>query len=81
MRNVKKINVNSPPRCPAEDNVDVPYKLITDVDYVGRGFGGWGDMVITLKDGSKTELRSVEKYKEVGLSHTTYQQLYVFIRP
>ena len=50
---------------PAENRVDVAYPEITDVIVVGRGVGLWGDMVITLRDGSKVELRSVEKFMEI----------------
>ena len=28
---------------------------------IGRGVGAWGDMVITLNDGSKIEMRSLPK--------------------
>merc|ERR1711924_341890 len=31
----------------------------------GRGFGAWGDMVVKLKDGSKIEIRSIDKWQEV----------------
>eukprot|EP00232_Nephroselmis_pyriformis_P022668 CAMPEP_0182859022 /NCGR_PEP_ID=MMETSP0034_2-20130328/4027_1 /TAXON_ID=156128 /ORGANISM="Nephroselmis pyriformis, Strain CCMP717" /LENGTH=249 /DNA_ID=CAMNT_0024990539 /DNA_START=66 /DNA_END=815 /DNA_ORIENTATION=+ len=48
-----------------ENRVDVAYPEITDVIVVGRGVGLWGDMVITLRDGSKVELRSVEKFMEI----------------
>ena len=31
---------------------------------VPRGFGAWGDMVLTLKDGSRLELKSLPKFRE-----------------
>ena len=33
-----------------------------DVKTVGRGIGLWGDMVVTLKNSDKIELRSLPKY-------------------
>lgn len=32
---------------------------------VGRALGAWGDMVVTLRNGDKVELRSLERYKEL----------------
>lgn len=32
---------------------------------VPRGIGLWGDMVITLRDGQKAELRALERFKEL----------------
>eukprot|EP00854_Cymbomonas_tetramitiformis_P019457 gene19457-23265_t len=34
--------------------------LVKDVISIGRGVGLWGDMVITLQNGEKLELRSLE---------------------
>lgn len=48
-----------------QDNIDVPYKSIVDVVCIGRGIGLWGDMVLTLKDGTKTELRSIPQHREI----------------
>ena len=36
-----------------------------DVVALGRGLGFWGDMVINLKDGSKVEIRSIDKWQEI----------------
>jgi hypothetical protein len=47
------------------DQVDLIYSEISDIISVPRGIGGWGDMVITLKDGSKVEMRAVPKFREV----------------
>lgn len=47
------------------DRSDIIYSEIAKVVTVPRGLGGWGDMVITLKDGSRLELRSVPKFREV----------------
>jgi nitrogen fixation protein len=32
---------------------------------VPRGFGIWGDMVLTLKDGARLELRAVPNFRKV----------------
>jgi hypothetical protein len=44
---------------------DIIYSEITKVVTVPRGLGIWGDMVITLKDGSRIELRAVPKFREI----------------
>jgi len=47
------------------DRSDVIYSEIRKVVAVPRGIGLWGDMVLTLKDGSRLELRAVPKFREV----------------
>jgi Bacterial PH domain len=47
------------------DRTDLVYSEITDALSIPRGLGFWGDMVIVLKDGSKLELRSVPRYREL----------------
>ncbi len=47
------------------DRTDLVYSEITDALTIPRGLGFWGDMVIILKDGSKLELRSVPRYREL----------------
>ncbi|MBL1173786.1 PH domain-containing protein [Pantanalinema sp. GBBB05] len=47
------------------DRSDIIYSEIAKIVTVPRGLGGWGDMVITLKDGSRLELRAVPKFREV----------------
>ncbi len=42
---------------------DVVYAEIAKVVTVARGFGAWGDMVLTLKDGSRLEMRSVPNFR------------------
>ena len=44
---------------------DIIYSEISKVVTVPRGLGLWGDMVVTLKDGSKLELRSLPNFREV----------------
>ena len=47
------------------EQVDAAYEEVVDVKSIGRGVGLWGDMVVTLKDGSKLEMRALPKYKEL----------------
>lgn len=47
------------------DRSDIIYSEISKVVTVPRGVGLWGDMVITLKDGSRLELRAVPKFRDV----------------
>jgi Bacterial PH domain len=48
------------------DRSDIVYSQVTHIVSVSRGIGLWGDMVVTLKDGSKLELRAVPKFREVA---------------
>ena len=43
---------------------DIIYSEIKKVVTVPRGLGLWGDMVVTLKDGSKLEMRAVPNFRE-----------------
>ncbi|MER3434298.1 MAG: ribonuclease P [Leptolyngbya sp. ERB_1_1] len=47
------------------DRADVIYSEITKVVTVPRGIGTYGDMVLTLRDGSRIELRAIPKFREV----------------
>jgi len=47
------------------DRSDIVYSQIAKVVTVPRGLGAWGDMVVTLKDGSRLELRAVPKFRDV----------------
>jgi hypothetical protein len=47
------------------DRSDVIYSEITKIVTVPRGLGAWGDMVVTLKDGSRLEMRSVPRFREI----------------
>lgn len=47
------------------DRTDIIYSEIVKIVTVSRGFGLWGDMVITLKNGSRLELRAVPRFREV----------------
>jgi hypothetical protein len=47
------------------DRSQVVYSQIREVRSVPRGFGAWGDMVLVLNDGSKLEMRSVPRFREL----------------
>jgi hypothetical protein len=47
------------------DRTDLIYSEIAKIVTVPRGLGLWGDMVITLKDGSRVELRAMPRFREV----------------
>ncbi|MEM6424692.1 MAG: PH domain-containing protein [Cyanobacteria bacterium P01_C01_bin.73] len=47
------------------DRTDLIYSEITKIVTVPRGLGAWGDMVITLKDGSRLELRAMPNFRDV----------------
>ncbi|XP_059655895.1 uncharacterized protein LOC132302910 [Cornus florida] len=49
-----------------QDRSDFSYKVIKNVQVVPRFIGEWGDIVITLKDGTKVDLRSVPKFREIA---------------
>ncbi|RWW59616.1 hypothetical protein BHE74_00033426 [Ensete ventricosum] len=49
-----------------QDRSDFPYSSIQDVQVVPRFIGEWGDLVITLKDGTKVDLRSVPKFRDIA---------------
>ena len=47
------------------DRTVIIYKEIAKVVTVPRGLGAWGDMVVTLKAGSRIEHRSVPNFRDV----------------
>ncbi len=47
------------------DRTDIIYSEVSKVVTVPRGLGMWGDMVLTLKDGSRIELRAVPNFRDV----------------
>ena len=47
------------------DKTQVVYSQISEVRTVPRGFGAWGDMVLVLTDGSRLELRSMPRFREI----------------
>ncbi|XP_047959639.1 uncharacterized protein LOC125204909 [Salvia hispanica] len=49
-----------------QDRSDFSYEVVKDVQVVPRFIGEWGDVIITLKDGTKLDLRSVPKFREIA---------------
>ena len=47
------------------DRSDIIYSEVAKVVTVPRGLGAWGDMVVTLKDGSRLELRAIPRFREI----------------
>ncbi|OUS42768.1 hypothetical protein BE221DRAFT_62779 [Ostreococcus tauri] len=47
-----------------KERTDIPLDQITDVISIGRGIGAWGDMVVTLRNGEKVEVRSLPDFKK-----------------
>ena len=47
------------------ERTQVVYSQIREVRSVSRGFGAWGDMVLVLTDGSRLEMRSVPRFREL----------------
>ena len=50
----------------SRERSDVIYKEIAKVVSLPRGIGLWGDIVLTLKDGSRLEMRSVPQFRQVA---------------
>ncbi len=44
---------------------DVIYSEVVKIVKVPRGIGLWGDMVLTLRNGSRLELRAIPKFREI----------------
>lgn len=49
------------------DRSDIIYSEIRDIVTVPRGIGLWGDMVLTLKDGNRLELRAIPRFREASV--------------
>jgi len=47
------------------DRSDIIYSEIVKIAKVPRGIGLWGDMVVTLRDGSRLELRAIPRFREL----------------
>ncbi|HBE16443.1 MAG TPA: ribonuclease P [Cyanobacteria bacterium UBA11149] len=47
------------------DRTDIVYSEVAQIRKVPRGLGFWGDMVVTLKDGSRLELRAIPRFREI----------------
>jgi len=48
-----------------QDRTDIIYSEIVKVNKMPRGFGMWGDLVVLLKDGSRLEMRSLPRFREI----------------
>lgn len=48
------------------DRTDIIYVEIVKIICVPRGIGLWGDLVVTLKDGSRLEMRALPKFREIS---------------
>jgi hypothetical protein len=47
------------------DRTDIVYAEIIKINKMPRGIGIWGDIVVTLRDKSRLELRAVPNFREV----------------
>ncbi|MFH7025374.1 MAG: PH domain-containing protein [Heteroscytonema crispum UTEX LB 1556] len=47
------------------DRSDVIYSEVVKIVKVPRGIGLWGDMVLTLRNGTRLEMRAVPNFREV----------------
>ena len=47
------------------DRTDIIYSEVVRVVKVPRGIGTWGDVVVTLRDGSRLELRALPRFREI----------------
>lgn len=48
-----------------KDRTDIIYSEVVNVKKVPRGLGFWGDIVVTLKDRSRLEMRALPKFREI----------------
>lgn len=46
------------------DRTDIIYSEIVKIVKVPRGLGFWGDMVLTLRNGSRLEMRAVPNFRQ-----------------
>ncbi|MEC4984143.1 MAG: PH domain-containing protein [Oscillatoria sp. PMC 1068.18] len=47
------------------DRTDIVYSEIVKIAKIARGIGLWGDIVVTLRDKSRLEMRAVPKHREI----------------
>jgi Bacterial PH domain len=47
------------------ERTDIIYSEIVKIVKVPRGVGLWGDLVVTLRDKSRLEMRAVPKFREI----------------
>lgn len=48
------------------DRTDIIYSEVIKVVCMPRGIGLWGDLVVTLKDKSRLEMRAIPKFREIS---------------
>lgn len=48
------------------DRTDIIYSEIVKIAKVPRGIGLWGDIVVTLRDKSRLELRAMPQFREIS---------------
>jgi nitrogen fixation protein len=48
-----------------QERTDIVYSEIVKVAKVARGLGAWGDLVITLRNGTRLELKAVPRFREI----------------
>jgi len=48
-----------------QDRTDIVYSEIVKVAKVPRGLGAWGDLVVTLRNGTRLELRAIPRFREI----------------
>ncbi|MDH6061610.1 PH domain-containing protein [Chrysosporum bergii ANA360D] len=46
------------------DRTDIIYSEVVKIVKVPRGIGLWGDMVVTLRNGSRLEMRAVPNFRQ-----------------
>ena len=47
------------------DRTDIIYGEVIKIAKIPRGIGLWGDIVVTLRDKSRLEMRAVPKFREI----------------
>lgn len=47
------------------DRTDIIYGEIVKIAKIPRGIGLWGDIVVTLRDKSRLEMRAVPRFREI----------------
>jgi len=48
------------------DRTDIIYAEITKIARLPRGVGLWGDIIVTLQDRSRLELRAMPQFREIA---------------
>jgi hypothetical protein len=47
------------------DRTDIIYSEVVKINKMPRGIGLWGDLVVTLRDNSRLEMRAMPKFREM----------------